>query len=111
MHENELILLFLIAGTFAFAGPRFAIGVGIGNPYDGYAASYPAGYYAAPPVPVGGYVAYPGPGYSWVDGSWYPYRARYAWRPGYWARPPYRGAYWVRPRYYGGRYRRGYWRR
>src|SRR5947199_7142929 len=75
-----------------------SIGVGVG------------GYYAPPPV-----ISYappcPGPGYSWVDGYWYPVGPRRVWHAGYWARPPYRGAYWVAPRFEGRRYFRGYWRR
>jgi hypothetical protein len=54
---------------------------------------------------------YPGVGYSWVAGYWYPVGPRYYWHAGYWARPPYRGAYWVTPRYHNHRYYRGYWRR
>jgi len=109
--KTKLILLFLMVGAAAFAGPRVSFGAGVGYPYYGYAASYPPGYYAAPAVPPAAYVPYPGAGYSWIGGYWYPHGARYAWRPGYWTRPPYRGAYWVRPRYFGGRYYRGYWRR
>jgi len=109
--KTKLFILFLLAGALAFAGPRVFFGVGIGNPYYGYAGSYPYGYYAAPPVPVGAYAPYPGLGYSWVGGYWHPAGPRWNWRAGYWARPPYRGAYWVRPRYYGGGYSRGYWRR
>jgi hypothetical protein len=46
----------LLAGSSAFAAPRIRFGVGIGVP-------------VAPPI-----VAYappcPGPGYSWIGGSW-----------------------------------------
>src|SRR6185295_16896425 len=41
----------------------------------------------------------PGPGYSWVDGYWYPSNNRYVWHAGYYTRPPYEGAAWVGPRY------------
>ena len=53
----------------------------------------------------------PGPGFTWVDGYWYPVGPRYVWRAGYWAPRPYPHAYWLGPRYYGGRYYHGYWRR
>ncbi len=36
----------------------------------------------------------PGPGYSWVDGYWYPQGNRYSWHQGYWTRPPYEGSQW-----------------
>jgi len=45
--KTKLFILFLLAGALAFAGPRVFFGVGIGNPYYGYAGSYPYGYYAA----------------------------------------------------------------
>jgi hypothetical protein len=94
----------LLAAGSAFGRSHFAIGIGVGPGY------YP-GYYYAPPPPVYSYaVPAPGPGYTWVDGYWYPVGPRYVWRRGYWARPPYYGAYWVGPRYYGHRYYRGYWR-
>jgi len=109
--KTKIILLFLFAGVVAMAGPRFVVGVGVGFPNYGYAATYPLGFYAAPVAPVAPFVAYPGYGYSWVGGYWYPWGGGYAWRPGYWVRPPFRGARWVAPRYYGGRYYRGYWRR
>jgi len=102
MKSKWLVVMMLAAGSL-FAGPRFAIGIGVGGP----------GHYVAPPPPV---VAYapppcPGPGYSWVAGYWYPVGPRYYWHAGYWARPPYVGAYWVGPRYYGHHYYPGYWRR
>jgi hypothetical protein len=50
----------LLAGSSAFAAPRIRFGVGIG---------VPAPVVVAPPI-----VAYtppcPGPGYSWIGGSW-----------------------------------------
>jgi len=51
----------------------------------------------------------PGPGYSWVDGYWYPQGNRYTWHQGYWTRPPYEGSQWMAPRYEGGMYYQGYW--
>lgn len=51
----------------------------------------------------------PGPGYSWVDGYWYPSNNRYVWHAGYYTRPPYDGAAWVSPRYEGQQYYDGYW--
>ncbi|HSU61669.1 MAG TPA: hypothetical protein VLI55_20335 [Bryobacteraceae bacterium] len=104
--KSKLLALFLLAGGSLFAGPRVFFGIGIGGGF---------GYYAPPPPPppavVYAHPAYPGPGYSWVGGYWYPIGPRYYWHTGYWARRPYVGAYWVTPRYYGHRYYRGYWRR
>jgi len=51
----------------------------------------------------------PGPGYSWIDGYWYPVGHRYTWHQGYWTRPPYENAQWSAPRYEGGMYYQGYW--
>jgi len=51
----------------------------------------------------------PGPGYSWIDGYWYPVGSRYTWHEGYWTRPPYEGSQWSAPRYEGGMYYQGYW--
>ncbi len=100
----KLAALVLLAGSAAFAGSRWFVGVGVG---------VGPGYYAAPPPPP--VVAYvpprPAPGYTWVGGYWYPAGPRYYWHAGYWARPPYYGARWIGPSYYGHRYYRGYWRR
>jgi hypothetical protein len=103
--KSKLLAIFLLAGSSLFAGTRFFVGVGVSG--GGY------GYYAPPPPPpVAVYsTPCPGPGYSWVNGYWYPVGPRYVWRPGYWVRPPYAGAYWVSPRYYAHRYYGGYWRR
>jgi hypothetical protein len=107
--KAKFLALILLAGGTLFAGPRFGIGFGFGPAYGGY--------YYAPPPPVYAYsyappaVAYPGPGYSLING-YYDYGPRgYYWRPSYYARAPFHGAYWVGPRYYGGRYYRGYWGR
>jgi hypothetical protein len=51
----------------------------------------------------------PGPGYSWVDGYWYPVNGRYTWHEGYWTRAPYAGAHWVAPRHERGEWMEGYW--
>ena len=51
----------------------------------------------------------PGPGYTWVDGYWYPVNNRYVLHAGYYSRPPYDGAAWVNPRYDGQQYFGGYW--
>src|SRR5215831_2540626 len=104
------VLILLVAGSSLFARSHVSIGIGIG--YGGY--GYGPGYYvAAPPPPVVYYAPppYPGPGYSWVAGYWYPVGPRYYWHAGYWSRPPFFGARWVAPRYYGRRYYSGYWRR
>jgi hypothetical protein len=103
--KTKLLVLLMLVGTSAFAGPHFFFGAGFGPAY---------GYYAAPPPPPPAAVYAPPapyPGYAWVGGYWYPAGGRYAWRAGYWARPPYAGAYWAGPRYYGHRYYPGYWRR
>jgi len=102
--KTKLLALMFLAASSMFAGPRFFFGVGVGSAY---------GYYAAPPPPP--LVAYappaPGPGYTFVNGYWYPAGPRYAWHAGYWARPPYAHASWVGPRYYGHRFYAGHWRR
>ncbi len=104
MKTKFLAVALLLAGSMA-ASARVFVGVGFGYP----------GYYVPAPPPVVTYAApaapYPGPGYSWVSGYWYPVGPRYVWHAGYWGRPPYVGARWVAPRYYGHNYYRGYWRR
>lgn len=106
--KSKLLAIALLAGSCAFAGPRVVVGLGVG-------VGYPYGYYAPAPPPAPPVVAYtpayPGPGYSWVGGYWYPSGGRYFWHGGYWAHPPYYGARWIAPRYYGHRYYGGYWRR
>lgn len=95
--KTKLLALVLLAGSAVFAKTHVFVGIGIGPP---------------PPPPVVAYVSpCPGPGYTWIQGYWYPVGPRYVWRPGYWARPPYRGGYWVAPRYHKHRYYEGYWRR
>jgi len=106
--KTKILALLLLAGSSAFAGVRFGIGIGVGGyyPYGGYV-------YAAPPPPPAYYAPAPVArvGYVWVPGYYYPVGPRWVWRAGYYARPPYAGAIWVAPRYYGGRYYTGFWRR
>ena len=103
--RTKVLAILLLAGGSLFADPHVFVGVGIGG-FGGYYAAPPP-----PPPPVAYASPYPGPGYSWVAGYYYPVGPRYAWHAGYWAQPPYARAYWVGPRYYGHRYYRGYWRR
>jgi YXWGXW repeat-containing protein len=84
----------LLLAPASLANAQVSFGIRIGEPPGPRA-------YAVP--------AYPGPGYEWVEGYWYPVHGRYVWRNGYWARPPYRGAYWSAPYYSGGRYYSGRW--
>jgi hypothetical protein len=51
----------------------------------------------------------PGPGYSFVEGYWYPVGNHYKWHNGYWTRPVYTGARWVAPHHSEGQYYSGYW--
>jgi hypothetical protein len=64
-----------------------------------------------PPPPPRVYVrpAAPGPGYTFVEGYWYPVGGRYRWHAGYWTRPPYEGAVWVGPRHDGEQFFEGHW--
>jgi hypothetical protein len=103
--KTKLLALILLAGGSLFARPHVFVGVGVGG--FGY------GYYAAPPpAPIVAYAPpYPGPGYTFVGGYWYPAGPRYAWHAGYWARPPYAHAHWVGTRYYGHRYYHRHWSR
>ena len=103
--KSKLLALALFVGGSVVASARVVIGIGIGAGPGYYAPPPPVVSYAAPVAP------YPGPGYSWVGGYWYPTGSRYYWHAGYWARPPYAGARWEGPRYYDHRYYRGYWRR
>ena len=109
--KTKLLVLLLLAGGSVFARTHVFLGFGVGAPAPVY--GYYPGYYPPPPPPVVTYYrpAYPGPGYTWISGYWYPSGPRYAWRAGYWARRPHPRAVWVGPRYVRGRYYRGYWRR
>jgi hypothetical protein len=51
----------------------------------------------------------PGPGYTYVEGYWYPVGGHYKWHGGYWSRPPYEGALWIGPHHDGQQYFPGYW--
>lgn len=110
--KTKLFAILVLAGSLSAlaAAPRGFVRFGVG--YGGYVAPAPL-YFAPMPAPrIAAYVpAYPGPGYSWVAGYWYPAGPDYAWRAGYWTRPTYAGARWIAPRYYGHRYYGGYWRR
>ena len=64
---------------------------------------------APPPIRVEVRHASPGPGYSYVDGYWYPVSGHYKWHAGYWSRPPYEGAVWVGPHHDGQQFYSGYW--
>ena len=109
--KSKLLILMLLAGSSMFAATRFSFGIGIGAPV--YGPRY--GYVAAPPPIAPAYYGVrplaPGPGYTWVNGYYYPVGSRYSWRAGYWSRPAFAGARWYGPRYYGGRYYHGYWGR
>lgn len=98
------LLALLLLSSAPMLGARVFFGFGVAAP----APVYSYGYYAPPPV----YYAPPAPYYPanvWINGYYYPYGGRWAWRAGYYARPPYAGAFWVAPRYYGGRYYGGHW--
>jgi hypothetical protein len=113
--KGKLLALMLLAGGTMFAGSRVFFGVGIGvaaPPPVAYYAPPPVAYYAPPPPPVAAYIPpYPGPGYSWVTGYWYPVGPRWVWRAGFWTRPPYGRGTWIAPRYTGRQFFGGYWRR
>ena len=106
--KTKLLAVLLLASSSMFADTRFFFGIGVGSHYGPryYAAPPPVVRYYAPVRPV-----YPGAGYTWVDGYYYPVGPRYVWREGYWARRPYPNAYWVAPRHSGHYYYNGYWRR
>jgi hypothetical protein len=53
--------------------------------------------------------AAPGPGYTYVEGYWYPVSGHYRWHNPYWTRPPYEGAVWVGPNHDGQQFFNGYW--
>ncbi len=100
--KTKIFALLLLASSSMFAAGRVFFGVNVGVPV---AVAPPPAYYTAPAP------AYPGYGYTWVRGYYYPVGQRWNWHAGYWGRPPYVGARWYAPRYYGGRYYAGYWRR
>jgi hypothetical protein len=108
--KKKLAILFLAATGAALAHGRFFVGFGFGGWGP---VPYPAPYaaYAPPPAVVYAPPVYPGPGYTWIAGYYYPVGPRWAWRPGYWAARPWADAVWAGPRWSGGRWRAGYWRR
>ncbi len=106
--KTKLLAVLLLGGSSVFAETHFSIGVGVGVPAGGY------GHYEAappPPAPEEYVPACPAPGYTWVQGYWYPVGPRHYWHAGYWSRPPYGGGYRVSPGYYEHRYYPGYWER
>jgi hypothetical protein len=80
--KTKLMATLLLAGSSLFAGPRFAVGVGIGVP-------------VAPPI-----VAYqppcPGPGYSWINGGWVFVGGPRVYAPVYHRAPVFAGHYGAR---------------
>jgi hypothetical protein len=90
--KNKLLALALFASAALFG--QVSLGIRIGPP-------------PAPRVVVR--TAAPGPGYSYIDGYWYPVSGHYRWHGGYWTRPPYEGAVWVGPNHDGQRYFNGHW--
>ena len=93
MKKNLLLIMFLLAGSFAFG--QVSVVIEIGPP--------------PPPRVVRILPPRPGPEFIWVDGYWYPVGRHYKWHAGYWTRAPYGGAHWVGPRHDGGRFYAGYW--
>ena len=91
---KKLLALLLFVGWTMF-GAGISLGINIG----------------APPAPriVRVRPNSPGPGYTFVDGYWYPVNGRYVWHAGYWSRPPYEGGVWVAPHHDGQQYFNGYW--
>ena len=81
--KTKLLALLFLVGSAAFAGPRIAIGVGIGPIGVGVAPAY--GYYAPPP-PAVAYVApapvYYGPRLETVTTEVFDPRRHLAARPG-----------------------------
>src|SRR3984893_2610167 len=90
---KKLLALVLLAGSSMFG--QFSVGIRIGPPPS--------------PRVIRARPNNPGPGYTWVDGYWYPSNNRYVWHAGYYTRPPYEGAAWVGPRYEGQQFYEGYW--
>jgi hypothetical protein len=90
---KKLLAAMLLTAGIGFA--QFSVGIHIGEP------PRPRVVRVRPNAP--------GPGYSWVDGYWYPQGNRYSWHQGYWTRPPYEGSQWMAPRYESGMYYQGYW--
>ncbi len=91
---KKLLPFVLLAGAFGLSA-QIGIGIRIGPP--------------PPPRVVAVRPVAPGPGFTWVDGYWYPVDGRYSWHEGYWSRPPYEGAHWVAPHHDGRQFYGGYW--
>ena len=91
--KSKLLAVMLLAGGTMFGQVSF--GIRIGPP--------------PPPRVIRVQPVAPGPGYTFVQGYWYPVGGRYRWHEGYWSRPPYEGARWVGPGYEGGAYMVGHW--
>ena len=93
MKKNLLLVMLLVAGSFALG--QVSIGIVIGPP--------------PPPRVVRVLPPSPGPEFVWVEGYWYPVGHHYKWHTGYWTRPPYAGARWIGPRHDGERFFDGHW--
>jgi len=104
--KAKLLTCLLLGGSFLFAETRISIGVGIGGCCSYYPPPPPYGVAYVPAPAIVYMPAYPGPGYSWFDGYWYPAGPRYHWRSGNWGRSSYYKPYKV---HRGGKYRHG-WR-
>ena len=90
---KKLLAALILTAGIGFA--QFSVGVHIGEP------PRPRVVRVRPNAP--------GPGYTWVDGYWYPVNGRYVWREGFWRRPPHREDHWIAPRHDGSRWFEGYW--
>jgi hypothetical protein len=96
--KNKLLAVAVLLGGMSICGPlaaQVSFGITVGAP--------------PPPRVVRVRPVMPGPGYSWVDGYWYPVGGHYRWHDGYWTRPPYQGAAWIAPHYDGRQFFNGYW--
>jgi hypothetical protein len=72
----------LVAASCVLAAPHVAVSIGVGVPVA------PVGVYAAAPAPVVAAIPpCPGPGYTWVAGTWLYAGGRRTWHAGYWAPP------------------------
>jgi hypothetical protein len=92
MKQKLFVLMLLAAGALS-AG--ISIGINIGRP------PHPRVVHVRP--------VSPGPGYSFIEGYWYPVNGHYRWHDGYWTRPPYEGAVWIGPRHDGHQFFEGHW--
>lgn len=88
--KTKLLAVLLLGASSLFAETHVAVGIGIGL----------GGFRYAPPPAVRFLPRYPGPGYAWVEGYWYPFGHSYRWREGYWHRRPYRAERWIAPRHF-----------